>query len=696
MARSFGLEMNLLTPKEALAYFPLMSLDGIVGASILLSDGAVDPAQLALALAKGARAGGARLRERARVTGVVLNDRRVVAVTTSEGEIECETVVNAAGMWARQFGALAGVSVPLVPVQHQYLVTGPIPGAPKGYATMRDPDNLVYYKEEGEGLVMGGYEHGPIPWSVDGVPAAFESTLLETNLEQFEPIMKGALVRTPVIADAGVAKFINGPESFTTDGYFIMGPAPELDNYFVCAGFNAFGIAAGGGAGKMLAEWILAGRPGLDLWAVDIRRFGPYHRTHAYLVARTCELYGKHYGISWPHEEHASGRGLKTSPLYATLKGRGAVFGQKFGWERPNWFAPPGTRAEDVDSFGKPNWFDAVGAEHKDIREGVALIDMTSFSKFEVRGPGACTLLQKLAANDIDKPVGALTYTQLCNERGGIECDLTVGRLAPDRFYVVTGTAFLTHDGDWIRRHAPRDGSVEIEDVTASRAVINVCGPKSRELLKSLTAADLSLAAFPFGTCREIEVAGIGLRALRVTYVGELGWELHVPFAGALDLYAALRKAGEKLGVVDAGYRAIESCRLEKGYRYWSGDLTPDYTPYDAGLGFCVRLDKADFIGKEALTKAKAAGPRWKLCTFTMDGFVPLFGGETILREGQVLGVLTAGGYGHTLRQAIAFGYLPPAEAVHADFEIEAFGARYPATKGPDVLFDPKRTRILV
>ncbi|MEK7766635.1 MAG: aminomethyltransferase family protein, partial [bacterium] len=347
-------------------------------------------------------------------------------------------------------------------------------------------------------------------------------------------------------------------------------------------------------------------------------------------------------------------------------------------------------------SFGKPNWFDAVGAEHKDIREGVALIDMTSFSKFEVRGPGACTLLQKLAANDIDKPVGALTYTQLCNERGGIECDLTVGRLAPDRFYVVTGTAFLTHDGDWIRRHAPRDGSVEIEDVTASRAVINVCGPKSRELLKSLTAADLSLAAFPFGTCREIEVAGIGLRALRVTYVGELGWELHVPFAGALDLYAALRKAGEKLGVVDAGYRAIESCRLEKGYRYWSGDLTPDYTPYDAGLGFCVRLDKADFIGKEALTKAKAAGPRWKLCTFTMDGFVPLFGGETILREGQVLGVLTAGGYGHTLRQAIAFGYLPPAEAVHADFEIEAFGARYPATKGPDVLFDPKRTRILV
>ncbi len=696
MARSFGLEVHLLTPAEAHKHFPLMSLDGIVGASILPSDGQADPAQLTMALAKGARMHGATIREKVRVTGVAIKDRRVTAVETNQGPVACETVVNAAGMWARAFGRLAGVNIPLIPVQHQYLVTGPIPGAPKGYATMRDADNLVYYKEEGEGMVMGGYEHGPIPWSVGGPPPDFETQLLENNLDQFEPIMRGALLRTPIIEAAGVAKFINGPESFTTDGYQIMGAAPELDNYYVCAGFNAFGIAAGGGSGKMLAEWIVGGRPSLDLWAVDIRRFGPYHRDDAYVTARTCELYGKHYGIAWPNEEHASGRELRTSPLYATLKSRGGVFGQKFGWERPNWFATAGQEPRDVESFGKPNWFDAVGAEHRAIREGVALIDMTSFSKFEVRGPGALALLQRLAANDVDKPAGALTYTQLCNDRGGIECDLTVGRLTDDRFYVVTGTAFATHDLDWIRRHAPPDGSVTLADITESRAVVNVCGPKSRDLLARLTKDDLSLAGFPFGTCRKIEVAGIGLRALRVTYVGELGWELHVPVAGALLLYEALRAAGSSLGVVDAGYRAIESCRLEKGYRYWSGDLTPDYTPFEAGLGFCVKLDKPDFIGKDALVKAKADGPKQRLATFTMEGFVPLFGGETILHEGKPVGVLSSGGYGHTLGCSIGMGYIQAGLWTAAGFEVDAFGDRYPAKKSPDVLLDPKRERILV
>ncbi|MEK7476999.1 MAG: FAD-dependent oxidoreductase [Candidatus Coatesbacteria bacterium] len=695
MARSFGLEMHLLSPQEALKYFPLMSLDGVVGASILPSDGEADPAQLTMAMAKGARNAGVRIMEKTRARGVVLSGRRVTAVETAGGPIECETLVNAAGMWGRAFGLMAGVNVPLIPVQHQYLVSGPMPGAPRGYATMRDPDNLVYYKAEGGGMLMGGYEHGPIPWNTDGPPADFESTLLEPNLEQFEPIMRGALLRTPAIEPAGVARFINGPESFTTDGNCIMGPAPELDNYYVCAGFNAFGIAAGGGAGKMLAEWILAGRPELDLWAIDIRRFGRYHRDDAYLVPRTSELYGKHYGMSWPHEEHDSAREVRTSPLYATLQARRAVFGQKFGWERPNWFAPPGVEPRDENSFGKPNWFDAVAAEHRAIRERVALIDMTSFSKFEVRGPGAFALLQRLAANDLDRPVGSLTYTQLCNERGGVECDLTIGRLASDRFYVVSGTAFATHDLDWIRRHAPADGSVILEDVTDTRSAINVCGPRSRDLLGKLTGADLSSAGFPFGTCREIEVAGLAVRALRVTYVGELGWELHVPVAGALALYEALVKAGGPLGVADAGYRALESCRLEKGYRYWSAELTPDYTPFEAGLGFCVRLDKGEFIGREALVRAKAGGPKRRLCTFTMEGYVPLFGGETILADGRVLGVLTAGGYGHTLGKAIAMGYVPSAESARTAFEIECFGESFRAVKGDDVLYDPRRARIL-
>jgi 4-methylaminobutanoate oxidase (formaldehyde-forming) len=694
-ARSFGLPMQLLSPKEAVDLFPVMSIDRIVGAAFMPTDGYADPASVAMALAKGARDRGVRIVRGTRVTATPVERRRVTRVVTEQGDYEAEVVVNAAGLWAREVGRMAGVNVPVVAMQHQYIITEPIPGQPSNLPTMRDPDHLVYYKEEGGGLVMGGYEPNPIPWSVNGVPRDFGQQLLEPNFEHFEPISKLSLIRTPILKDVGIRKLINGPEAFTPDGTFIMGKAPELDNYFVAAGFNAHGIAAGGGAGRMMAEWIIHGEPSLDLWAVDIRRFGPHHRSTRYIVERTAELYGKHYAMGWPHEEHHSARGIRRSPLYDRLKSAGAVYGAKFGWERVNWFAPPGVEPVDVPTFGRPNWFEHVGNEHRAIRERVAIIDQTSFSKIEVRGTGALRFLNSLAANNVDKPVGALTYTQLCNERGGIECDLTISRVGEDHFYIVTGTAYGPHDLGWIRRHMPKDGSVTAVDVTSSRSVLNLCGPLSRQVLQAVCEEDVSNEAFRFATCRPLQIGYAPVLASRVTYVGELGWELHIPMEYTTHVYEALWQAGQSHGIANAGYRAIESCRLEKGYRYWSTDLTPDGTPYEAGLGFCVVLKKGDFLGRAALERAKAAGPRQVLASFTLAEPVELTGGETISRNGQVLGVLTSGGYGHTVEKAIAFGYLPPAQMEYRDFEIEVFGQAIKAQRYDGALYDPDRKKIL-
>ncbi|HEY9840870.1 MAG: FAD-dependent oxidoreductase [Candidatus Sericytochromatia bacterium] len=694
-ARSFGLPMELLSPKEALDLFPLMSIDGIVGAAFLPTDGYVDPSSVTQALAKGARSRGARFVRGVRVQAIEVEGGMATAIQTDHGTIQAEVIVNAAGMWAREIGALAGVNVPLIPVQHQYMVTEQIPGQPPNLPTMRDPDNLVYYKEETGGLIMGGYEPNPLPWNIHGVPKDFGQQLLKADFDHFEQLLHLACKRTPILESVGIQKLINGPEAFTPDGHFIMGRAPELRNFFVAAGFNAHGIAAGGGAGRMLAEWIVAGQPSLDLWSVDIRRFGPHHRSTSYVSERTLELYGKHYTISWPHEEHHSARGVRKSPLYQTLKQQGAVYGAKFGWERPNWFAPAGMDAADTLSFGRANWFKPVGREHQAIREKVAIIDQSSFSKLEVRGPGALAALQQLAVNDIDKPVGSLVYTQLCNTRGGIECDLTVARLAEQHFYLVTGTAFGVHDLDWIQRHLPSDGSAIAYDTTSSRGVLNLCGPLSRRVLEQVTSDDVSHQAFGFGQCRQIRIGHAPALALRVSYVGELGWELHVPTEFMAYVYERLWEAGQACGIINAGYRAIESCRLEKGYRYWSSDLTPDYTPYEAGLGFCVRLKKGDFIGREALAQQKAKGPDRQLACFTLDQPVQLTGGETICRQGEVLGVLTSGGFGYTLGQTIAYGYLPTKEMAHTDFEVVVFGDSYSATRHDGVLYDPERKKIL-
>ncbi len=701
-ARSFGLEMHLLTPREARELWPLMEIGDLVGAAFLPTDGQANPADITLALAKGARAAGARIVEDCPVEGVELRGGRVHAVTTPLGRVECEVLVNCAGQWAREFGRLAGVNVPLIPVEHQFLVTEPIEGCPRDLPTLRDPDRLTYYKEEVGGLVMGGYEPDPIPWALDGIPEGFHFTLLDSNWDHFEQIMRLALSRVPALERAGIRSLVNGPESFTPDGNFILGEAPEVGGYYVGAGFNAFGIAAGGGAGRALAEWIAAGEPPYDLWPVDIRRFGLPHRDIEWVRARTLELYGKHYTIAWPHEEHASARGLRRSPLYERLAAAGACFGEKLGWERPNWFAPPGTEARDEYSFGRQNWFEPVGEEHRATRERLAVFDQSSFAKYLVVGRDAEQALQRICANDCARPPGSLVYTQMLNPHGGIECDLTVARLAEDRFYLVTGTGFATHDRDWIERHIEPGEAAYLVDVTSARAVLSVMGPRAREVLARLTRDDLSDGAFPFASAREIGLAGVPVLALRITYVGELGYELHVPAECAGALYDALIEAGREAGIANAGYRAIESLRLEKGYRAWGSDLTPDHTPLEAGLGWAVKLaSNHAFIGREALERQRAAGLTKRLACLTVaDPEVVLLGRETIYRDGERVGWLTSGGWGYTVGRNIGYGYVRNPAGVTREwllggrYELEVAAERVPAEIHLGPLYDPRGERI--
>jgi sarcosine dehydrogenase len=698
-ARSFGLEMHMITPAEALKLYPILNMEGIIGAAFMPSDGQADPSGLTMALAKGAMNRGATLEQKILVTGFEIRDNRVEAVVTNRGTIRCETVVNAAGMWGREIGRMMGVNIPLVPFQHQYLVTEVIDGIPSNLPTLRDKDSLLYYKEEVGGLVMGGYERDGIPWSTQEIPKGFTQELLEPDFDHFESISQAAVNRTPCLGTAGIARLVNGPEAFTPDGNCMLGPAPELENCFVAVGFNAFGIAAGGGAGRMVAEWIVEGEPSLNIWPLDIRRFGQYHRSLRYNVERTKEIYGKHYTISWPHEEHDSARGVKRSPLYWLLREQGAVFGAKYGWERANWFAPPGVEPHDSPTFGIPDWFEHVAAEHRAAREAVVLIDQTSFSKFEVTGAGALLFLNHVAAGNLDRPVGETVYTQLCNDRGGIEADITISRVAKDRFLLITGTAFGVHDFMWLKKHLPRDSSVALRDVTSSFAMINACGPLSRKLLMRVSDDDFSNEGFAFGQCREVVIGYAPALALRVTYIGELGYELYMPPEYAGGVYEHLREAGQDLGIRNAGYRAIDSLRLEKGYCYWGAEVSPDYSPYDAGIGFAVSLDKGPFVGRDALLRIKKNGPAWKLCTFTLDSDRPmlLHGGETITFRGKVVGVVSSGGYGHTVGKTIAMGYLSASAAKDTDgYAVEVFGESFSAIRLLKAPYDPERSKIFL
>ena len=700
-AHSFGLDMHLLSAAEAKALWPLMEVDDLVGATFMPSDGQASPSDITQSLAKGARGAGAKLVEGVACTGFVIDNGRVAGVETTAGTIACDKVVLCAGMWSRQIGALAGVSVPLQAVRHQYVVTEKIDGVAAGMATVRDPDRRTYFKEEVGGLAFGGYEPDPIAWT-DTVPQRFEFQLLDDDWEHFEQHLEAALARIPALATAGIKQMINGPESFTPDGNFILGEAPEVRNFFVGAGFNAFGIASAGGAGWVLAQWAMTGEQPMDLWVVDIRRFSDLHKDHVWTRERTLEAYGKHYTVAFPLEEYESGRPRIVSPLYQRLQRFHAVFGSKLGWERANWFAPEGMPAKDVYSFGRGNWFDAVGEEHRAARETVALFDQSSFAKFEMRGPGAEAALSWIAANDVSRPAGRLVYTQMLNSRAGIECDLTVARLADDHYYIVTGTGFRTHDFAWIGQNIPAGCDAVLTDVTEAFGTLSLMGPKAREVLAAVTDADVSDAGFPFGRVREIVVAGARVRALRITYVGEFGWELHMAIGDTGTVFDRLMAAGAVFGIRPAGYRAIESLRLEKGYRAWGSDITPNDNPFQAGLGWAVKLKSGlPFLGRGAAEQAANSPLAKRLMAFTVDDPAVLFAGrETILRNGAVVGYLTSGGYGYTVGKSIGLGYVRNPGGVSDEwlagggYELEVATVRVPATLHTGPLYDPRNLRV--
>ncbi len=700
MAKTFGLPMELISPKEACDLFPVMEKKGIVGAAFLPTDGQIDPSGVTYALAKGARDRGAEIYTETRVTGITLKNGAVYEVSTEKGNIKTEIVVNAAGIWAPEIGKMVGVPIPIIPMEHQYIITKPIEGVRKGMTTMRDPDNLVYFREEVGGLIMGGYEHNPIPWAFDGIPRDFTKTLLKSNYEHFEPLSLLAMKRVPAIGNAEIITLLNGPEAFTSDGDFVMGEAAEVKNFFVAAGFCAHGIAAGGGVGKMIAEWIIEGEPSLDLWRLDIRRLGAHHGSQRYALGRSSEVYAHHYSMSWPYEEMLSARPLRMSPLYHRLKPMRAVFGEKSGWERPNWFAPKGVAPKEKLGWGLPNWFEYVGKEHETVRTKVGVIDQSSFGKIEIKGGGTLPFLQRITTNQMDKPVGSVTYTQMLNEKGGIECDLTVSRIGEEHFYLVTGTAFIKHDLSWVQKHLPMDHSITVMDVTSAKACLTLCGPQARNILKQLTEDDISNEGFPYMTCKEITIGYAPVLALRITYVGELGWELHMPVEYALHVYDAIWEAGKSFGLANVGYRCIESLRLEKGYRYWSGDISPEYTPFEAGLDFCVKLSKGDFIGRKALLAQKEKGITRRLCCLTIHTgppTIPLMpiGKEAILDGDKVIGLVTSGGFGYTVKKPIAYGYLPIAYSEPGTrLQIEVAAKRYEAAVEKEPLYDQENLKV--
>jgi dimethylglycine dehydrogenase len=699
IAASLGVPFELVSPERALELFPLMDPEGVIAAAHLPTDGHVDPTSLTNAFARGATALGAQILRHTAVTAVQRSPGAWV-LSTPKGDVRAGTVVNAAGQWARGLARLAGHDLPLVPMQHHYVVTEPIPevaGRDRELPVFRDPDRSFYCRQEHGGLLLGPFERDAQPWALEGIPEGFHSRLLPPDLDRLEGYLLSAGGRMPAFADAGIRTVVNGPDAYTPDGRCLMGWVPGAPDMFVLAGFSIFGIVFAGGAGAYAAEWIVDGQPSDNMWELDVRRFGPYANSTSYLVDRAVEVFEDEYKIHYPDEERPAGRPLKTDPLYDRLLANGGVMGVRFGWERPLWFARDGQDARDEYSFRRGNWFDTVGAECRAVRSAVGVLDQTSFAKLLVSGPDAERFLDQLCANRLPSEPGRICLTQMLTPKGGIECDLTVTRLEPERFYVVSAAATETHDLAWIERHLPDDGSVRVDNVTARYGVLTLAGPRSRELLQRVTREAVSREAFPFFRARHLEVGGQRILCLRVSYVGELGFELHHPLELQRVLYDRLRAAGEDLGLVDFGYRALDSLRLEKAYRLWGADMSADYTPLEAGLERFVAFDKVEFIGRDALVRQRdEGGPRIRLSCLVVDADgADAHAYEPVYADGELLSYVMAGGYGHVVEQSIALAYLPIAHAAPGtELEVEILGERRPAQVAEQPLHDPENERL--
>ncbi len=701
MARVFGLEVEVITPREAAAKWPLMNASDLVGAVWLPGDGRVNSADVTLAFAKGAKQKGATILEGVKVTGITQKNGRATGVTTAQGEVAAEIVVNCAGMWAREVGKWAGVSVPLHAAEHFYVITQQIPGVSKDLPTLRDPGGYTYFREEMGALMAGFFEPVAKPWGMKGIPEAAEFIRLPEDWAHLDPALEAMAHRMPVTATAGIHTFFNGPEAFTPDDRYHLGEAPELKNFYVAAGFNSIGIQSSGGAGKVLAEWIKNGRPPIDLWDVDIRRNQPFQNTSRYLHDRTVEGLGLLYAMHWPFRQFATARGVRKSPLHDRLVNAGACFGEAAGWERANWYAPPGVEPVYQYSYKRQNWFEHSAAEHRAVRENVGLFDQTSFVNFLLQGPDALQVLNRVCGNQIDVPVGKLVYTQLLNERGGIEGDITVTRLAPETFMLVDACWQQTRTYHWLKDQIRAGETALLTDVTSAYAILSVMGPNSRALLSTLTPANLANAAFPYGTSQEIELGYALVRAARTTYVGELGWELYIPMEYAQHVYDTVIEAGQAFNLKHCGYHALNSLRMEKGYRHWGHDLSDEDTPFEAGLGFAVKLDKGDFNGRARLREQQANGVTKRLVQFKLDDPEPLlYHNEPIWRDGRIVGHITSGMFGHTLGAGLGLGYvhhtapITPAWVAAGAYEIEVATARVPARASLQPFYDPHSRRV--
>ncbi len=701
LARAFEIDVREISPREAKEMYPHLDVAGVVGAVHLPLDGQCDPANIAMALAKGARQRGAQILENIKVTEVLTAGGRVRGVAWQQGEargiIDTDVVVNCAGMWARELGASSGVAVPLHACEHFYLVTEPIPGLTR-LPVLRVPDECAYYKEDAGKMMLGAFEPVAKPWGMTGIPEDFCFDQLPEDIAHFEPILEMGIRRMPMLGTAGIHTFFNGPESFTPDDRYLLGEAPELAGYFVAAGYNSIGIVSSGGAGMALAQWIADGEPPFDLWEVDIRRVQPFQRNRRYLKARVTETLGLLYADHFPYRQVASARGVRRSPLHEHLKARGAVFGETAGWERANWFATPGQPREYRYSWGRQNWFDNQRAEHLAVRHGVGLFDMSSFGKIRVEGRDALPVLQRLCANDVDVPVGRIVYTQMLNQRGGIESDLTVSRLAETAFLLVVPAATLRRDLAWVIRHLGEAAAV-VTDISAAEAVLCLMGPQTRAVLAAASPNDFSNANNPFGTFQEIEI-GMGLaRAHRVTYVGELGWELYVSSDQAAHVFETLEQAGAAAGMMLCGLHALDSCRIEKAFRHFGHDITDEDHVLEAGLGFAVKPGKGEFIGRDAVLERREQGLRRRLVQFRLRDPAPLlFHNEAIVRDGAIVGTVTSGNYGHALGGAVGLGYVPcpgetEAELLSSGFAVEIAGERFAADASLKPLYDPKAER---